>query len=182
LVKPSGSARTSAISRDHTIVVSDAGLVTITGGKWTTYRKMAEDVVDWAVEVGDLERHPCTTQDLALHGAVDIGQDDRLRVYGADASGIQELERGDAALADPLGERVAVTGAQVVWAAREEMARTVEDMLARRTRALFLDAEDAAAMAPAVARLLAAELTRDAEWESAQVTAFRDLASGYLIR
>ncbi len=182
LVKPGGYARTSAISRDHVIDVSPSRLVTITGGKWTTYRKMAEDVVDRAAAVGGLESRKCATHELALHAAVDTAQDDRLRVYGADAREISKLESAQPELARPLGERVPVTGAQVVWAAREEMARTVEDVLARRTRVLFLDARDAMTMAPAVARLLAAERAKDAAWESAQVAAFNELASGYLIR
>jgi glycerol-3-phosphate dehydrogenase len=183
LAQPGGYTRTASISRDHVIAVSPAGLVSIAGGKWTTYRKMAEDVVGRAAEVAGLEPRPCPTAEFLLHGAIEDGAAaGRLRVYGSDARGVQTLESSGPALARPLGDRVPITGAQVVWAAREEMARTVEDVLARRTRALFLDARAAAAMAPAAAALLARELGKDAAWESAQVAAFTELASGYTIR
>jgi glycerol-3-phosphate dehydrogenase len=181
LVKPQGAAKSSAISRDHTILVSDAGLVTITGGKWTTYRKMAEDAVDRAAKVGGLDARPCTTQSLKLHASVGGEAEGRLHGYGSDARGVRELEQTDASLAQPLNPALPVTGAQIAWAARAEMARTVEDALARRTRCLFLDARAAMDMAPAAAGILARELGRDAAWESAQVAAFGELASGYLL-
>ena len=182
LVQRVSGVRTSAISRDHVIDVSPAALVTVTGGKWTTYRKMAEDVVDRAVRVAGLESRPCVTQDMPLHGAIESGEAERLRVYGSNAVDIQRLEAADSSLAHTIGTDVPVTGAQIAWAAREEMARTVEDVLARRTRVLFLDARDAVAMAPAAAAILAAELGRDMAWQSAQVAAFSDLASAYTIR
>ena len=181
LVKRASGVRTSAISRDHVIDVSPTGLVTITGGKWTTYRKMAEDVIDRAMRVSGLEPRPCVTHDMPLHGAIETAESDRLRVYGSDAMDVQRLESSDEKLARRLGTDVAVTAAQIVWAAREEMARTVEDALARRTRALVLNARDAVAMAPAAAAILAAELGRDAGWQSAEVAAFTELASGYSI-
>ncbi len=181
LVQREGGLRTSAISRDHVIEVSPAALVTITGGKWTTYRKMAEDAVDRAADVGGLEPRPCITYELPLHGAIETNDTDRLRVYGSQALDIERLESADDAHARLLGERVPVSAAQVLWAAREEMARSVEDVLARRTRVLFLDAADARSMAPAVAAVLAAELGRDAAWQTAQVAAFTELAAAYSI-
>jgi glycerol-3-phosphate dehydrogenase len=181
LVKPMGKSKTSTISRDHTIHVSPSGMVTITGGKWTTYRHMAEDVVTRAAQVGSLDARPCGTAELRLHGSVGGPEDDRLRVYGSDARAIHDLESADPELARLLSDKLRVTGAQIVHAARSEMARSVEDALARRTRCLFLDARAAMEMAPAVASLLARELGRDSHWETAQVTAFRDLAAGYLL-
>lgn len=180
LVKPQGSAKSSAISRDHTIAVSTSGLVTITGGKWTTYRRMAEDTVDRAVQVGGLDARPCMTRELKLHASVGGEADGRLRGYGSDARGVRSIEQTDAALAEPLHGALPVTGAQIAWAARAEMAQTVEDALARRTRCLFLDARAAIEMAPAAAAILARELGRDAAWETAQVQAFTELAAGYL--
>lgn len=180
LVKPQGAAKSSAISRDHTILVSGAGLVTITGGKWTTYRKMAEDTVDRAARAGGLDARPCTTQALKLHASVGGEAEGRLRGYGSDARSVRDLEQ-DATLAQPLHPALPVTRAQIAWAARAEMARTVEDALARRTRCLFLDAGAATEMAPAAAAILARELGHDAAWESAQVAAFQELASGYLL-
>jgi glycerol-3-phosphate dehydrogenase len=167
------ATRTAALSREHLIDVAPSGLVTIAGGKWTTYRKMAADVVDAALRVGELPPTPPVTERLPLHGARDVGAlDERLRVYGTDAEAVLALERDDPSLAAPLDPRLPYTGAQVVYGARNEMAQTVDDVLARRTRALFLDAAGARASAPAVAALLAAELGRDAAWQRDQLAAF----------
>ncbi|MGD0052562.1 MAG: glycerol-3-phosphate dehydrogenase/oxidase [Vulcanimicrobiaceae bacterium] len=171
------ATRTAALSREHLIDVAPSGLVTIAGGKWTTYRKMAADVVDAAMRVGELPPTPPATEHLPLHGARDVGAlDERLRVYGTDAEAVLALERDDPSLAAPLDPRLPYTGAQVVYGARNEMAQTVDDVLARRTRALFLDAAGARASAPAVAALLAAELGRDAAWQRDQLNAFDALA------
>jgi glycerol-3-phosphate dehydrogenase len=181
LVRADGK-NTAALSRDHTIRVDASGLLTITGGKWTTYRNMAEDCVNRCIELGGLAARPCVTRALRVHGYhADAGQFGSLAVYGADAPAIAELGRGDPALAAPLHPELPYTGAEVVWAVRAEMARTAEDVLARRTRALFLNARAAVAMAPRVAELVAKELGRAAAWESAQVSAFRALAVGYTL-
>lgn len=173
---------TASLSRDHTLQISPSGLVTITGGKWTTYRKMAEDTVDHAAVLAGLEPVPCPTKELQIHGyhpAADrFGS---LAVYGADAPELQALAAGDPALAEPLHPRLPALRAEVVWAAREEMARTVDDVLARRTRSLLLDARAAIEVAPDVAALLARELGRDEDWEERQVTSFTALAKGYLV-
>ena len=184
LVAAGRSRDTAAISRDHSILVSPSGLITITGGKWTTYRRMAQDVVDQAVEVARLERRPSPTATLRIHGSTDAPAPTgaRLAPYGADAEALRELERRDPALAaavDPQGE---VTAAQVVWAVRHEMARTIEDVLARRTRLLLLGAEAAVAAAPAAARWIARELGRDGVWEERAVEEFRSLARRYMLR
>jgi len=178
-----GEGKTSTLSRDHLIHVDTSGLLTITGGKWTTYRHMAEDCVDHCITLGRLRDEPCTTRALHIHGynaesAPDSEEADNLRVYGADAPAIRELAR-DPALAARLHPDLPYIAAEIVWAARNEMARTVEDALARRTRALFLNAAAAAAMAEPAARLLAAELGRDEPWIGAQVSAFRKLAAQY---
>jgi glycerol-3-phosphate dehydrogenase len=156
--------------------------LTITGGKWTTYRRMAEDCVDHAATLARLPEKPCVTRNLNVHAfhrqAHNFGD---LSVYGSDALLIQDLIRADASLGVALDPRLPVCGAEVVWAARAEMARTVEDVLARRTRALFLNARAAIEMAPAVAQLLARELSRDDRWQTQQVDAFRALAAGYTV-
>jgi glycerol-3-phosphate dehydrogenase len=182
LVKGRGTANTAALSRDHTIHIDRTGLLTITGGKWTTYRNMAEDAVDQAATLGRLDERPCGTKDLRIHGHdEDADRFGPLAVYGSDAPAIQELQRADPALAARLHPALPTTGAEVVWAARAEMARSVEDVLARRTRALFLNARAALAMAPRVADLLARELGRDGAWQAGQVRAFEELARGYVI-
>lgn len=182
LVARGGTRKTSSLSRDHTIAVEATRLVTITGGKWTTYRHMAEDAVDVAVQAAGLAQRPCVTRTLRVHGW--DPQADRLgalAVYGSDAAHLAALVRDDGTLGEPLVPGVPGNGAAVVWAARAEMARTVEDVLARRCRALFLDAAAARAMAPRVAAILARELGRDAAWEQQQVGAFASLAEHYLV-
>lgn len=183
LVSAGKGKKTAALSRDHTIHTSPTGLITITGGKWTTYRKMAEDVIDEAASLGGLPERPCQTQDLRLHGWVEGDDEDIIdfrSVYGADLPHLDALAAQDPALATPIHPRLPYRGAEVVWAARAEMARTVEDCLARRTRALLLDARAALEAAPLVATLMARELGRDEAWERAQVEAFTALAQGYL--
>jgi glycerol-3-phosphate dehydrogenase len=182
LVRAARGKNTAALSRDHTIHIDDSGLVTITGGKWTTYRNMAEDCVDQAARAGGLPARRCVTRTLRVHGFhASAGEFGPLAVYGSDAPPVAELARADAELARPLHAELPYTGAEVVWAARAEMARTVEDVLARRTHALLLNARAATAMAPRVAALLAAELGRDDAWQRTQVDAFRELAKGYLV-
>jgi len=176
-----GEGKTSALSRDHVIHVDTSGLLTITGGKWTTYRHMAEDCVDHAISLGQLPDMECTTKNLRIHGYMDdsarLGS---LEVYGSDAEAIKTLAR-DPKLAARLHPDLPYIAAEVVWAARAEMARTVEDVLARHTRALFLNAAAAMAMAEPVARLLAAELGRDEAWVDAQVAEFCALAEQYRV-
>ena len=149
LVKGDGEGKTSALSRDHVIHVDTSGLLTITGGKWTTYRHMAEDCVDHAITLGRLRDEACPTKNLRIHGY-------HGETRGAGRSRGVWFRRGSdsragegAGLAAQLHPALPYIAAEVVWAARDEMARTVEDVLARRTRALFLNARAAMAMAEA---------------------------------
>ena len=180
LVKSGDGANTAALSRDHTIHIDQSGLLTITGGKWTTYRNMAEDCVNQAATLAQLSEKPCVTRDLPIHGhlrkTTRLGS---LAVYGSDAPKLQQLIRADATLGEPLHPALPYCGAEVVWAVREEMARTVEDVLARRTRALFLNARAAIAMAPRVAELMARELKCDPAWQKVQIETFATLAANY---
>jgi glycerol-3-phosphate dehydrogenase len=183
LVRSGDSRITAALSRDHTIHIDGSGLLTTTGGKWTTYRHMAEDTVNQAIELARLPDRPCVTRTLNIHGyhthAERFGA---LSVYGSEALAIQDLARIDPGLGERLDAALPCTGAEVVWAARVEMARTTEDVLARRCRALFLDAAAAVRMAPAATALLARELGRDKAWESEQVEGFSALAKQYLLQ
>jgi glycerol-3-phosphate dehydrogenase len=161
--------------------VSPSGLVTITGGKWTTYRKMARDAVDNAVFIGGLTKRPCITEDLRIHGWTDrVEATDPLHMYGSDAEGIRGLMLDDPSLAECLHPDFPFTKAEVVWACRQEMACRVEDVLARRLRMLFLDAKAAMESAPAVAAWMARELCHDNAWVSSEVEDFRTVAKGYL--
>ena len=183
LAKSGESANTAALSRDHTIHIDESGLLSVAGGKWTTYRNMAQDCVDQAATLADLPDKPCVTRTLNIHGhhsnAANFGA---LALYGADAPAIRELIGWDATLGQTLDAGLPYVAAEVVWAAREEMARSVEDILARRTRALFLNAKAAIRMAPRVAALLARELGRDKKWQLDQVEKFNETAEGYLVR
>jgi len=174
--------KTSALSRDHTIHIDSAGLITIVGGKWTTYRHMAEDCVNHAITLGTLEDKPCFTRDLHLHGYHERPEDlGPLWVYGADADNIRKLAAGDPKLLERMHSDLTYCAAEVIWAVRHEMARTVEDVLARRTRALFLNAAAAIALAPEVAAIMAKELGQDAAWITNQVAEFGNLAHNYQV-
>ncbi|MDO6432065.1 FAD-dependent oxidoreductase [Flavitalea sp. BT771] len=171
---------TKEISRDHKLLVSPSGLVTITGGKWTTYRKMAEETLDTVIEAGVLEPASCRTKELRIHGCCDHPMEEHLAVYGTDGGKIRELMEEEPLLVRRLVEWLPYTEAEAVWAVRYEMARTIEDVLARRLRVLFLDAQAALAAAPRVAALIAEELGYGEDWKRNQLIAFNKLANGYL--
>jgi glycerol-3-phosphate dehydrogenase len=174
--------KTSALSRDHTIHIDSAGLITIVGGKWTTYRHMAEDCVNHAITLGTLRDMPCVTRELHLHGYHEAPEElGYLWVYGADANAVLAIAAGDARALEPMHPELTYCAAEVVWAVRFEMARTVEDILARRTRALFLNARAAIALAPRVAEILALELNKDQAWADNQAAEFITLAENYLV-
>ncbi len=174
--------KTREISRGHKIYTSASGLVTIAGGKWTTYRQIGEDVIDVVSKELSYPVKKSLTRDLAIHGWRKNGDlNDALFSYGSDTEEILALTDDDKELANYLSKDLGIIKAQVVWAARHEMARTVEDVLSRRTRALLLDAKESVRMAPEVAQLLAKELGFDTKWEESQVEKFKVLASGYIL-
>jgi glycerol-3-phosphate dehydrogenase len=184
LVAPPDSqgADTSEISREHELHISDSGLVTISGGKWTTYRKMAEDTIDAAADHVGLSSRPSPTRDLNLHGWHEHPEKfGELARYGSDAVSLQNLMDDHPSLDEALDDRLPIRRVQVVWGARHEMARTVEDVLARRTRSLLLDAQASIDVAPRVAELLAEELGRSEAWKRQQVEAFTETAKNYLM-
>ena len=181
LVAGDPEAGTASLSREHTILVSESGLVTITGGKWTTYRKMAEDVVDRAEELMGITRRPCPTAEMRIHGWTDDeGLAAHLQPYGSDAPKVIGLFKEQASHAARLHPALPYQRGEIVWHVRHEMARTVEDVLSRRTRALLLDARAAIESAPTVAEIMAAELRRDEKWRERQVAEFTALARRYV--
>jgi glycerol-3-phosphate dehydrogenase len=174
-----GSA-TKEISRHHKVIVSTSGLVSILGGKWTTYRKMAEDIINTAQSVGGLPERGCITHNLPVHG-YDYNSDwtDPLHVYGVDIDKIIKLDpEGNTS----LSKEVHLTKNQVIWAVREEMAMTVEDVLARRTRVLFLNASESLILAPTVAAIMGKEMGKDSSWIATQIENYTTLTQNYLMK
>jgi glycerol-3-phosphate dehydrogenase len=182
LIKAADQENTAALSRDHTLHISRSGLVTITGGKWTTYRKMAEDTIDQAEVLAHLDAKPCVTKTLQIHGYhnnTEIFGD--LACYGSDAPAIQDLFHENNKFNEQLHPNLPIRAGEVIWSARHEMARTVEDFLSRRTRALLLDARASMEMVPKVADLMAKELGRKRAWKREQVEKYNELARTYLL-
>jgi len=173
-----GSA-TKEISRHHKVTVSTSGLVSILGGKWTTYRKMSEDLINTAQSVGGLPERACITHSLPIHG-YDYNSDwsNPMHVYGTDIDKISALDKeGNTS----LSEAVHLTKNQIIWAVREEMAMTVEDVLARRTRTLFLNAAEAKNLAAQVAQIMAKEMGENQEWIENQISRFNNLVEKYIL-
>lgn len=181
LAKPENDDKpTKEISRGHKILISVSGLITIIGGKWTTYRQMAEDTIEKAVMLAGLPERECITRHMPIHGfRMDTIQGDPLGVYGLDKEEILSICEDDAAMGEVISEKLQIIKAQVVWAVRKEWARTVEDVLARRTRALFLDARESLRIAPEVVKIMAMELGYDDEWIVNQLKAFENTAKNY---
>ncbi len=182
LVKPPDASKTSEISRSHHLQVSESGLVTITGGKWTTYRKMAEDTIDRAALVAGLEVEECPTKDLRIHGWLkNVDRNDHLFVYGSDRIALKNLMQEDESLTGQLHPDLPYQKGEVIWAVRNEMAQTVEDFLSRRTRALLLDAQASVEMSGAVAELMAKEMNKTQNWIDKQVAEYKELAKNYML-
>ncbi len=177
-----GTQDTKEISRGHKITVALSGLITISGGKWTTYRKMAQDVIDKAIVLAGLNRSPCVTQNMAIHGYVkNVDWNDPLHVYGADMAKIKYLISANPELGEKLHPALPYVKAEIVWAVHHEMAQTLEDVLARRTRALFLDARASLEMAAGVAELMAEELGFSDSWVTSQLGRYQEIAAGYVL-
>ncbi|RYY30518.1 MAG: glycerol-3-phosphate dehydrogenase/oxidase [Chitinophagaceae bacterium] len=180
LVKTSAK-KTAEISRDHSIIVSDSGLVSIVGGKWTTYRKMAEDTVNTAAVQARLPYRDCVTSTLMIHGG-SAGEQPTgsTYYYGSDAVLVDKLISENSGWQEPIHQRLPYRKGEIIWAVRNELCMTVEDALSRRTRALLLDAAAAVEAAPIVASLMAKEMGLDNNWINEQVTAFNSVAASYL--
>lgn len=182
LVRSGDGGSSAALSRDHTLLVSPSGLITVAGGKWTTYRKMAEDVVDQAETVAGLDNEPCPTRTLQIHGWTQEDNDDPwLALYGSDAQAVRHIMQTVPGGETLLHSRLPYREAEVRHHIRHEMARTVEDILARRTRALLLDARASIEAAPRTAALLGEELHLDPSEQKQHIETFTQLATGYVM-
>ena len=175
---------TKEVSRSHKILVSETGLITITGGKWTTYRKIAEDIIDKTISISKLSKKPCHTEHLAIHGnklTTTADRENHLYIYGSDISKIIELQNSEPELKEKLHPDHEFTMAEVAWAIRYEMARTVDDILARRVRLLFLDARAAIESSEKTAKLIAKELGYDEFWIVKEISDFKKISKGFLL-
>lgn len=175
------AGQTKEISRSHKLILSKTGLITITGGKWTTYRKMAEDTINQVLSQIDLGSKKCITKNLAIHGSTQVKNADHFDYYGSDAPLIKQMIKGNPAFQAVIHPKFPYLKGEIVWAIRNEMARTIEDVLARRLRVLFLDAKSAIEMAPQVAELIQTELNLDDDTINKQLQSFNALASKYLL-
>ena len=181
LVNDIDKSKTSSISREHVVTISKSGLITIAGGKWTTYRKMAEDTVDHAILLANLDKKPCITENLQIqgyHNHADIFGE--LSHYGSDALEIQNLYNEDESLRLKIHPEYPFTHGEVIWSVRNEMTRTTEDYLARRSRLLFLNAKACIEITEMVTKIIAAELNKDNLWIEEQIKDFNNLAKNYL--
>lgn len=182
LVKEQSVTNTAILSREHVLKVFPSGLVTIIGGKWTTYRKMAEQTVNKAIQIADLNWVRCKTRHLKIHGYTNFKSNSHLSIYGSDAIFIEKMMIADDTLAQKIHNNYPYTKAEVIWAVQNEMAMTVEDVLARRIRLLFLDAKAAIDAAPVVANIMADFFDKNDEWIKEQLLSFEKLAIGYLLK
>lgn len=183
LVLPdNNSGKTKDVSRNHKISVTLSGLLTISGGKWTTYRKMAKDVVDKSIIFANLKHKQCATKNMPIHGYVKrVDETDHLHIYGSDAVYIKALFLKDESLKEYISDNIKHHKAEVVWSVRHEMTRTVEDFLARRTRCVLLNAKESINAAKCVATIMAKELEYNEDWINNQVTDYTNFAKGYMV-
>lgn len=183
LAAPSGSStKTKEISRSHKIFVSESDLFTMVGGKWTTFRRMAEDMLKKVEEIKAWPLTPSKTRDLKLHGYLNNADlNDPFYFYGTDGNLIRDMVKAEAGLEGIISPKLGLQKSQVVWAVRHEMARTVEDVLSRRTRCLLLDSRESVRIAPAVAELMAKEMSRDASWIKKEIHDFNEIAANYML-
>jgi glycerol-3-phosphate dehydrogenase len=181
LVKQGDVKNTAEISRDHTLHISPSGLLTIAGGKWTTYRKMAEDTIDQASILAELEFESSSTENLNIHGYhknADIFND--LSIYGSDATLIKKIFEEKSDYNQLIHPTKKSRVGEILWAVRNEMARTVEDFLSRRSRHLLLDAKTSIKMAPMVAKWMAKELKKGKSWQKSQIAEYERIAQSYI--
>lgn len=174
--------KTKEVSRRHKIIISKANLISIVGGKWTTYREMGEDIINKSVKIAKLPKKKSITENLHIHGykkGVDFKNP--LYFYGSDIDEINKLIDVNPELSEWLSEDLKINKAQVVWAVKSEYARNIDDVLARRTRAILLDARESIRIAPLVAKIMANELKKDKQWEIDQIQKYNKLAKGYLL-
>jgi len=176
---PGNPHSTKEVSRRHKIILSTSGLLTIVGGKWTTYRRMAEETIDKAIASGFLAKRKCVTADFPLVSFVTADSSNRLYIYGDRWFEIAAIMQANPDLGSPVHPGFPYTKAEIIWICRNEMPLNIEDVLARRTRAIFLNARASSEMAGDVAGLMAKELGYDMKWQKDQVESYIQLVKNY---
>lgn len=175
-------AKTKEISRSHKVIVSESHLFSIIGGKWTTFRKMGEDTVDMIASVKGFKIKNSNSEKIELHGFKHTASEDcHLSVYGTDGDAIKDLIAKRPDLSERLHPNFPNIKAEVLWMVRNEMALKVEDVLARRIRILFLDAQAALEMAPVVAKIMGEELGWEEDRLKLELKEFKETANKYMI-
>jgi glycerol-3-phosphate dehydrogenase len=177
---PDNPEATKEVSRRHKITLSSSGLLSIIGGKWTSYRRMAEETIDKAIKAGILENKKCVTRKFSFYSNNGHLKSDRLKIYGNQASEIEKMIIDQPDLGELIDQRLPYTKAEIVWICKNEMPRTLEDVLARRTRSLFLDVRASVEAGPVVADLMAKELGFNKAWKEKQITDYTKLTANYL--
>ena len=177
---PSNSGATKEVSRRHKITLSGSGLISVVGGKWTTYRRMAEETIDRAIKAGFLEHRKCLTHDLKLSDVSALKEAGRLKIYGEDFAEIEKIIQKDPDSGMPLHKDLPYTGAEIQWICKNEMPMHLDDVLSRRTRAALINARASAEIAPDVVRIMAEILRHDANWQKLELKSYNELINKYL--
>jgi len=177
---PDNPEATKEVSRRHKITLSSSGLLSIIGGKWTSYRRMAEETIDKAIKAGIIEKKKCVTGDFSFYSNNNHLRSDHLKIYGNQAAEIEEMTAEQPALGELIDQRLPYSRAEIIWICGNEMPRTLEDMMARRTRSLFLDARASRDAAPEVAGIMADELGFSQEWKTKQIADYNRLTRNYI--
>jgi glycerol-3-phosphate dehydrogenase len=177
---PDNPSATKEVSRRHKITLSKSGLLSIIGGKWTSYRRMAEETLDRAIKAGKLPPAKCRTKNFLFYHNATLLRDERLKIYGDSSWEIEKIIEKNPETARLVHPRLPYTEAEIIWICRNEMPVTIEDVLARRTRALLLDTNASVEMAQPVAGIMASEMGYNEKWKEVQVEEYHKLSLNYL--
>jgi glycerol-3-phosphate dehydrogenase len=177
---PNKPEATKEVSRRHKITLSASGLLSIIGGKWTSYRRMAEETIDRAIKESILEKKKCITRNFSFYSNNTRLKSERLKIYGNQAREIEKMIADQPDLGEPIDKSLPYTKAEIVWICRNEVPRTIEDILARRTRSLFLDAVASKDAAPVVAEIMAKEFGFGKSWQDNEISKYNNLITNYI--
>tara|TARA_B100001057_G_scaffold381057_1_gene386846 strand:- start:2633 stop:4180 length:1548 start_codon:yes stop_codon:yes gene_type:complete len=180
LAATSNKKSTKEVSRSHKIDISPSGLISVLGGKWTTYRKIAEDAIDAAISINKLKKKKCKTERVKLFGfKKNVDWSDPMHVYGSLKKQIESM--GSKNDNKSLSNKFYISNNMIQWSIIHEMAISLEDVLARRTRCIFLDSRESMRIAPIVAKKMAEVLEEDQNWIDMELKKFNKLIKNYMV-